>query len=89
MKIILVSSSIRNNRNSHGVALFLQQKLYQNSRFESSIIDLKEEKFPLDEQRYIDFIDPPASLKAASAKLRSADGLFSSRLNIMELLALP
>jgi len=75
MKIVLISSSIRIQRNSHRVALLLQQKINGTGKFESNIIDLKEESIPLFQERYIDMADPPPNLKAISEELKSADGI--------------
>lgn len=51
MKVQIISSSIRNGRASHNVALFLQNWINQNTDAEAHIIDLKERDYPLFDER--------------------------------------
>ena len=61
MKICIVSSSTRPERNSHRVALALQQA-FTGAHFIVDLVDLKEEHMPLFSQRFTEMSDPERSL---------------------------
>jgi NAD(P)H-dependent FMN reductase len=50
--ISIISSSVRNGRNSHRVALYLKNYLTQNNLAEVEIIDLKNYRFPIFNERF-------------------------------------
>ena len=51
MKVQIISSSIRDGRETHGVALFLKNWMDNNTDAETNIIDLKERDYPLFHER--------------------------------------
>ena len=51
MNIQIISSSIRDGRESHKVALFLQNWIQENTDSDAAIIDLKERDYPLFHER--------------------------------------
>ena len=51
MQIQIISSSIRNGRESHKVALFLKNWFDHNTNVKTNIIDLKERNYPLFHER--------------------------------------
>lgn len=51
MKITILSTSIRKGRNSHRVALYLEEYINDHFDFNAEIYDLKKANFPLFEER--------------------------------------
>lgn len=75
MKIEIISSSIREKRESHRVALFLQKWLNNNTEANAEIIDLKAYNFPLFEER-LSFQNKPHNGAVEFAKrIDNADGV--------------
>src|SRR5690625_7680766 len=74
-EILIISSSIRKKRNSHRVALFLQQYIAQRGLGDPDILDLKEYNFPLFEERVTRAEDPDEGWVEASNKVNNAKGV--------------
>lgn len=73
--ISIISSSIRNGRNSHRVALYFKNYLEENQIANSKIIDLKAYDFPIFEER-LKFIEQPTEAMLAFAEeIKNADGI--------------
>ena len=73
--IAIISSSVRQGRNSHRVALYLKNYLEENKLADADILDLKEYDFPLFHERLHLQKDPsPGALDFAS-RIRAADGV--------------
>ena len=73
--ISIISSSVRNGRNSHRVALYFKNYLEENQIANAKIIDLKTYDFPIFEER-LKFIEQPteATLEFAE-EVKNADGI--------------
>lgn len=74
-EILIISSSIRKKRNSHRVALFLQQYIAKRGLGEPEILDLREYNFPLFEERLTRAEDPDERWVEASNKINNAKGV--------------
>jgi NAD(P)H-dependent FMN reductase len=73
--IAIISSSVRTGRQSHRVALYFKNYIETNDNATAEILDLKEYKFPLFDERLKYQKNPaPATLEFAS-KIKSADGI--------------
>lgn len=73
--ISIISSSIRNGRNSHRVALYFKNYLEENQIANAKIIDLKAYDFPIFEER-LKFIEQPTEAMLAFAEeIKNADGI--------------
>lgn len=75
MKIQIISSSIRNGRQSHHVALFLQKFLIDQDNTSANIIDLKERNYPLFEERLKFLENKPEGAKKFSDEIKEADAV--------------
>ena len=74
-KIVIISSSVRNGRNSHRVALYFKNYLEENKIGTAEILDLNNYKFPLfDERLQHQPLPIPAAVLFAD-KVKSADGV--------------
>lgn len=73
--ISIISSSVRNGRNSHRVALFLQDYITKNNLAESEIIDLKEYKFPVFDERLRLQKTPTERMIQFADKVKLSDGI--------------
>ncbi len=73
--ICIISSSIRTDRRSHRVALFLQNYLKNNNLADSKLLDLKEFAFPLFEERLRYLKEPSPHIKEFAASISEADGI--------------
>ncbi|HCY01139.1 MAG TPA: FMN reductase [Bacteroidales bacterium] len=73
--IEIISASVREERNSHRVALFFQNYLEQNELASSNILDLKEYNFPLFEERLNRQKWPLTKALGFSEKIKDADGV--------------
>jgi len=73
--ISIVSSSVRNGRNSHRVALYLQHYIKENKLAESEIIDLRDYKFPVFDERLKLQKDPTKMMIQFAEKIKSSDGV--------------
>jgi NAD(P)H-dependent FMN reductase len=73
--IAIISSSVRNERNSHRVALYFKQFIEENKLSTAEILDLHNYNFPLFEER-LRFQDHPSEAALEfSRKIKSADGV--------------
>lgn len=73
--IAIISSSVRNGRNSHSVALYFKNYLLDNKIANVKILDLKEYDFPIFEER-LKFIQQPSEQMLTFAKeVETADGI--------------
>lgn len=73
--ISIISSSVRDERKSHNVALYFQSYLQENKLATTEIIDLKEYNFPLFEGTLKTLINPAENVLAYAAKIQTADGI--------------
>jgi len=74
-KIAIISSSVRKGRNSHRVALYLENYLKENNLAEAAILDLAAYNFPLFNERLKYLEAPSAEARDFADKIRSADGV--------------
>ncbi len=75
MKIAIISASVRIDRRSHRVALFFKNYIETNNLATVHLLDLKEYKFPIFEERLRNIKDPTASMNEFSDIIRAADGV--------------
>ncbi|TAF63919.1 MAG: NAD(P)H-dependent oxidoreductase [Cytophagales bacterium] len=75
MHIAIISSSTRQGRQSHRVALALQQLLSQKQNLTAEVIDLLEYRFPVLEEVLVRNPNPPSGLENFSEKVQKADAL--------------
>lgn len=73
--ISIISSSVRNGRNSHRVALFFKNYLEENKLANASIIDLKEYNFPVFEERLKFIPNPTEAMLSFAHEIERADGI--------------
>ena len=73
--IIIISSSVREKRKSHRVALFFQRFIKSRGEENPEILDLKEYQFPLFEERLNRMKDPNPEWVAFSERVNRADGV--------------
>jgi len=73
--IAIISSSVRQGRNSHRVALYLKNYLEENKLADADILDLKEYDFPLFDERLHLQKDPSPGALEFAARIRAADGV--------------
>lgn len=74
-KIIVISASVRAGRQSHKVALYFKNYIEENQLGNAEILDLKEFRFPLFEERLSALINPPSNVLEFGKKIKSADGV--------------
>ena len=74
-RIAILSSSIRNGRLSHRVALYLERYLNRNGIATAELLDLKRYDFPLFDERLAFQTNPPARLLEFTERLFLADGI--------------
>lgn len=75
MKVLLITTSVRENRNSKRVTLFLEKYLKEHNLAEADIADLKEYDFPIFEERLKFQKNPPGLLVKFSEQVSSADAI--------------
>jgi NAD(P)H-dependent FMN reductase len=73
MKIAILSGSTRLHRQSHRVALALQQWLETHTLHEVDVLDLAEYRFPVLEEVFHRHPHPPAGLEEFARRVRQAD----------------
>lgn len=79
MKISIISSSIRKGRNTHSVALALQQQLEKREGLSVELIDLLEVNLPMMTERLQDMESPSETLVNLHQQLDSSDAfIFAS-----------
>lgn len=74
-KIAIISSSVRQGRKSHRVALWFRRYLEQNNLAEADIIDLAEYRFPLFAERLKMHENPLPEALEFAGRVRSANGV--------------
>jgi NAD(P)H-dependent FMN reductase len=75
VKIIIISSSIRDQRNSHKVSLYFRNYIVENKLADVEILDLKEFNFPLFTERLRYLKDPPPAVLEFAASIEKSDGV--------------
>jgi len=73
--ISILSSSVRNGRKSHRVALYLQHYIKENNLAESEIIDLRAYKFPVFDERLRLQKNPTETMIQFADKIKLSDGV--------------
>ena len=73
--ISIISSSIRNGRKSHNVALYLQKYVAENQLATAEILDLKSYNFPVFEERLQFQEKPTAGTLEFAEKIKTSDGI--------------
>jgi len=73
--IVIISSSVRTGRKSHGVALYFQNKILEQKKETVEILDLEKYNFPIFNERLIHQNSPIASAVEFSEKIKKADGV--------------
>lgn len=75
MQILIISASVRLDRQSHKVALFFQQYIKQQKLAEVDMADLASYDFPIFEERLENQENPLESAKKLSAQIVAADAI--------------
>jgi len=73
--ISILSSSVRNDRKSHRVSLYLQDYIQGNKLATSEIIDLRNYKFPVFDERLRLLKNPTEKTIQFAEKIKSSDGI--------------
>lgn len=73
--ISIISSSIRIERKSHNVALYLQKYISENKLAKAEILDLKQYNFPLFEERLKFQKNPSITTLEFAEKIKSSDAI--------------
>ncbi|WP_299823861.1 NAD(P)H-dependent oxidoreductase [uncultured Pontibacter sp.] len=73
--IAIISSSVRDGRNTHRVALFFQSYITQNKLATAEVLDLKEYNFPIFEERLKNQKAPTEGTLDFAKKITEADGV--------------
>jgi NAD(P)H-dependent FMN reductase len=74
-KIAIISSSVRNGRNSHRVALYFRNFLEEYKLADAEILDLNRYKFPLFDERLQYQQSPSKETIDFSDRIKNADGV--------------
>lgn len=74
-KIVIISASVREGRNSHRVALYFNSYLKENRLAEAEILDLKSYGFPLFSERLKYQKEPLTAASEFAEKVSHADGV--------------
>lgn len=74
-KIVIISSSIRPDRNSHRVALYLENYLVANHLAEAEILDLQKCNFPLFDEPLKYQTNPSFQALQFAGKIKEAEGI--------------
>lgn len=75
MKIKIISASVRDGRESHNVALYIENWINQNTKADVQIIDLKKQNFPLFEERLSFMKEKPEAAVKFSQDIDEADAV--------------
>lgn len=75
MKIAIISSSVRDGRLSHRVALFVERYLGENG-FETDVLDLRQFNFPLFAERYAMQKSPSVAVEEFTRRFNAADAVW-------------
>jgi NAD(P)H-dependent FMN reductase len=73
--ISIISSSVRNGRNSHRVALYFKNYLEENNIANVKIIDLKTLDFPIFEERLQFISEPTEAMLSLADNIKNSDGI--------------
>lgn len=73
--IAIISSSVRNGRNSHRTALYFKDFIEREDLATVEILDLLEYKFPLFEERLRFMENPSAQILDLASRVKAADGI--------------
>jgi NAD(P)H-dependent FMN reductase len=73
--IVILSSSVRVNRNSHRVALYFKNYIEENKLATAQILDLNEYQFPVFNERLKFQSNPSSSTIEFANNIKSADGV--------------
>ncbi len=73
--ISILSSSVRNDRKSHRLALYFQNYLRENKLATTEILDLKEYNFPIFQDTLKTLQNPKETVLDFAAKVKAADGI--------------
>ncbi len=73
--ISIISSSVRNGRNSHRVALYFSKFLQENNLATAGVLDLHEYQFPLFDERLRFQKDPSPAVLEFAGKIKASDGV--------------
>ncbi len=73
--ISILSSSVRNGRKSHRVSLYLEHYIKENKLAECEIIDLRDYKFPVFDERLRLQKNPTEMMIQFAEKIKSSDGV--------------
>lgn len=73
--IVILSSSVRNGRNSHRIALFFKNYLAENGIANGEILDLAEANFPIFDERLRFMENPSTDILAFADTINKADGI--------------
>lgn len=74
-KIVIISPSLRQDRKSHRVALWLSSYMQDNNLADAEIIDLASYNFPIFDERLKKQDNPLPEALEFSGRIRSADGV--------------
>src|SRR5688572_33119208 len=75
MKIAILSSSVRINRNSHRVALYFERYIKDHNLADVEILDLYEYQFPIFNERLRLMKEPTAEVLEFAEDILTADGV--------------
>ncbi|MBL7917785.1 MAG: NAD(P)H-dependent oxidoreductase [Bacteroidia bacterium] len=75
MKIVIISASVREGRNSHRVALFFKNFIKTNNLATVEVLDLQKYKFPIFEERLKFQKNPSIIVTEFANKIKAADGI--------------
>ena len=75
MKISIISSSVRNLRNSHRVTLFFKKFIEEQNLSTVEILDLKEYNFPVFDERLKFQKNPDPKTIEFAEKIKNSDGI--------------
>ena len=75
MKISIISSSVRKERKSHRVALYLERYIMEKGIADAEILDLNNYSFPLFNERLDHQEAPLPEATEFAAKISSPDGV--------------
>ncbi len=75
MKIVIISASVRIDRQSHRVALYFEQYIREHKLAEVEVLDLKKYNFPLFEERLQFLVNPSPGVLEFADKVATADGI--------------
>ena len=75
MNIAIISASVRIGRRSHRIALFYENYITTNNLAAVDLVDLREYRFPIFEERLSDMKDPSPGLLQYADRIKKADGV--------------